>query len=45
MTSQPRQNRCDTVLALIDECLAEYERSTTTARTNRRHHPHPEVLS
>ena len=45
MTSSPRQNRCDTLLALIDERLAEYERSTATARTNRRHHPIPEVLS
>jgi hypothetical protein len=24
-----RINRCDAVLALIDECLAEYERHTT----------------
>jgi hypothetical protein len=35
MTTPHRTNRCDTVLALIDECLAEYERSTLT-RPNRR---------
>jgi hypothetical protein len=35
MTTPHRTNRCDTVLALIDECLAEYERSTSH-RPNRR---------
>ena len=36
MTSPHRPNRCDTVLALIDECLADHERSTATTRLNRR---------
>jgi hypothetical protein len=45
MTSSPRQNRCDTVLALIDECLADYERSTTAARINRHPRPRQEALS
>jgi hypothetical protein len=43
MTTTHRTNRCDTVLALIDECLAEYER-TTPVRTNRPR-PTQEVLS
>jgi hypothetical protein len=34
MTTPHRRNRCDTVLALIDECLADYERSTSI-RPNR----------
>jgi hypothetical protein len=36
MTTPHRTNRCDTVLALIDECLAEYERTHPT-RPSRRH--------
>lgn len=38
-----RPNRCDELLALIDDCLAEYER-TTAARTNRRRPRTTEVL-
>jgi hypothetical protein len=44
MTASPRQNRCDSVLALIDEALAEYERSTSAARINRHHRPNQERL-
>ena len=44
MPTSTRRNRCDTVLALIDECLADHERSTTAARTNRPHRNHQEVL-
>lgn len=43
MTTAHRTNRCDTVLALIDECLAEVERTTPAARTNRRR-PHQEDM-
>jgi hypothetical protein len=44
MTASPRQNRCDTVLALIDECLADHERSTSAARINRHPRPNQEYL-
>jgi hypothetical protein len=39
-----RPNRCDALLTLIDECLADYER-TSAARTNRRRPSTTEVLS
>ena len=44
MTAAPRQNRCDAVLALIDEALADYERSTVAARINRTHRSNQELL-
>jgi hypothetical protein len=44
MTYSPRQNRCDVVLALIDECLADFERPTA-ARINHRPRPRQEELT
>jgi hypothetical protein len=38
MTTTRRRSRIDTVLALIDECLAEYEQASPAAhRTSRSH--------